>query len=108
MIDTAELPTAPTVVERVAAGAAWLDATRPGWSDLIDLDRLELTSSNCCVLGQVFESYHLAPGAGSAGFRAWSSDHGFTVSVGSAGARYWATDWAGLQDAWTSLIRGRR
>jgi len=39
--------------ERVAAGAAWLDKTRPSWVDEIDLDRLDLAVACQCVLGQI-------------------------------------------------------
>lgn len=42
-----------TIEQRVAAGAAWLDRTRPGWVDEVDLDRLEMTECKSCVLGQI-------------------------------------------------------
>jgi hypothetical protein len=45
-----------TLAERVAAGAAWLDDHKPGWDALIDLGRLNMADSCCCVLGQVYES----------------------------------------------------
>ena len=43
-----------TIAERVAKGAALLDAEQPGWADRIDLDELELESCRHCVLGQLF------------------------------------------------------
>ena len=42
------------VKERADRGAAWLDATVPGWADAVNLDHLSLESSCRCVLGQVF------------------------------------------------------
>lgn len=47
-------PEAPTIAERVARGAAWLDREAPGWDSLIDLASLRLSNPCLCVLGQVF------------------------------------------------------
>lgn len=41
-----------TITERVAAGAAFLDEHDPEWWREIDLDKLNLASSEVCVLGQ--------------------------------------------------------
>ncbi len=43
-----------SIVERVEAGARWLDGHRPGWVDRIDLDTLDLGDPCRCVLGQEF------------------------------------------------------
>jgi len=43
-----------TIEERVEAGAAWLDANRPGWVDRINLRTLDLGEDCGCVLGQVY------------------------------------------------------
>lgn len=43
--------------ERVARGAALLDEKRPGWFRAVDLDGLELSSCEACVLGQLFGGY---------------------------------------------------
>jgi hypothetical protein len=51
-----------TVTERVAAGAAFLDQTEPGWDARIDLDRLDIGSDCGCVLGQLHGSYSSALG----------------------------------------------
>lgn len=42
-----------TIAERVAAGAAFLDAHDPGWDQRIDLGQLDLHSPCQCVLGQL-------------------------------------------------------
>lgn len=38
-------------------GAAYLDTVRPGWADRIDLDIFDITMSECCVIGQLYEDY---------------------------------------------------
>jgi hypothetical protein len=38
---------------RVSSGAQLLDESAPGWHRLIDLDRLDLSSCNKCVCGQL-------------------------------------------------------
>jgi len=47
---------AADLVERVALGAAWLDAAYPGWRDRVDVDRLTLKDSCDCVLGQTLQA----------------------------------------------------
>jgi hypothetical protein len=42
------------VAERVARGAALLDARAPGWAERVKLDALEMVSPCLCVLGQLF------------------------------------------------------
>jgi hypothetical protein len=42
-----------TIAERVARGAALLDARRPGWWRDIDPGRLDIGSERCCVAGQL-------------------------------------------------------
>lgn len=43
---------------KVAEGIKKLDATKPGWRDLIDVQTLDLESCSVCVLGQVFGDYY--------------------------------------------------
>jgi hypothetical protein len=49
--------TAPDYETRAAAGARFLDARRPGWAGLIDMDRLALIDDCDCVLGQLDGTY---------------------------------------------------
>lgn len=56
--------TTPTIEQRVAAGAEWLDANVPGWLDLINLAHLRLDDACRCILGQTFGDYDKAPLAG--------------------------------------------
>lgn len=41
---------------RVAGGAAWLDATSPGWVDKIT-GTLEMSECRMCILGQLFGNF---------------------------------------------------
>jgi hypothetical protein len=43
----------PTVRERVAAGAAWLDQEAPEWREIVETGNLDIMSGVSCVLGQV-------------------------------------------------------
>lgn len=43
-----------TVEERVSRGAALLDRKVPGWENRIDLDRLDISSTANCILGQLY------------------------------------------------------
>lgn len=40
-------------MERIEAGAAWLDRTDPTWLDRINVSKLNLRDGCLCVLGQV-------------------------------------------------------
>lgn len=40
---------------RVRLGALLLDRLRPEWFSEIDLDKLDLSHGECCVLGQLFD-----------------------------------------------------
>lgn len=40
------------VARRVLAGGLWLDMVKPGWQNLIDWDRLDITNNTACVAGQ--------------------------------------------------------
>ena len=45
----------PQYQEEIQRGMAWLDETRPGWPEMVNLERLAMQSGYDCVLGQVFE-----------------------------------------------------
>lgn len=46
---------------RARAGAGFLDERMPGWAGRIDLEELNIHSSETCVLGQLYE--HILPSA---------------------------------------------
>lgn len=94
--------TAPTVKERVAAGAAWLDEHEPGWWQRINLGTLVMRDSCGCVLGQLYGTFSAAPVPSSL-----SVALGFDRNrIGPP--RTGAADWAALDVAWRDLITARR
>jgi hypothetical protein len=67
------------ITERVARGAALLDAKRPGWASRIDLVALDITSTSNCILGQLYGWYEEGQDA-----LAELDDEGYQISsVGS-------------------------
>jgi hypothetical protein len=113
--------------ERVAAGAAKLDAKRPGWAArlLADVNRFDMADCHWCVLGICYGMYRdgldglgLADGAGfgfhlsyqdmqlvHAGDRAWDA---LLVHAGDRG-KSWTADlaWGALRDLWLEEARKR-
>lgn len=92
-----------TVEERVAAGAAWLDDRLPHWPLLVDLNRLDLSDSCACILGQTFGDYGRAPiiGKGSMSREEYATELGFQAG----------SDWRDYDDLgveWKRLILARR
>lgn len=116
--DYSDLPAG--VVERLrahaAAGAAFLDIVRSNWSDDVDPDRLNLASSNACILGQTDSEY----GTGVKNL-SLSNEHaealGFVIIDGLmrfaddkvGGLFYHLRDkmYDALTDAWKSELSGR-
>lgn len=104
---------APTVAERVAAGAAWLDQHEPGWWQRINLDRLNLNSECNCILGQLHGRYNDAPAVGAAALNGdggshyailrWALPLGFALDWDDC-----RTDGRELTAAWRDLISARR
>lgn len=94
---------APTIRERVAAGAAWLDRARPGWPVRIDLITLDVRDPEHCVLGQEFDDFSQRPEA----MRAYevAEAHGFYLNQWPSAGR--EMQYAVLTDVWRELIEGR-
>lgn len=99
-----------SIEDRVAAGAEWLDANRPGWESLVRLDELELADCRLCVLGQVFGHFFEAPL--SAKYYDLDPDKTWVPSNYAANERGFNSDadadFPALDDAWTELITARR
>src|SRR5690349_8236241 len=101
------------VSPEVRAGAEWLDVNEWGWADLIDTERLDMTSPMNCVLGQIesHKAVGLQPGIGFYSYRArkglgssWLMTHGF-VSI--PGRMHDALAAHTLRDEWLEAIRVR-
>jgi hypothetical protein len=116
-----------TITERVAAGAAWLDANRPGWVERIDLDTLDLGDPCRCVLGQDFAADSQGYTSGFDAGLVAVTDGGLTEDGyrHAADAGFYAVadlsdndddddgfrmnkEYRELTDAWRALIRERR
>ena len=88
--------------ERVELGMTWLDARHPGWHDLIDLDRLDVSSPCNCLLGQTIGGFDLHAArldidqAAALGFDASSSHDDM------------ADEYAALTEVWRTVIERRR
>ena len=85
----------------VENGMYFLDETRPNWADEIDLDILDLGDSNCCILGQLCDSYD----NGQVELEINSDEcrgFGFTLYGLHAGE-----DFEALTDTWKQLIQAR-
>lgn len=48
------------LADRAHLGAEYLDTVRPGWAQEIDLDVLDMYTSDHCVLGQLYFDYTTA------------------------------------------------
>jgi len=106
-----------TAGARVQLGAAWLDATHPGWRDRVDVDRLDMGDSCGCVLGQALQAVDpaafyaaveaAAPAASGVeaypGER-WAIAHGFDSGYGLTGGGNAAlrAEWARVLQAGTA------
>ena len=104
-----------TIPKRVQNGIKLLNQHRPNWRSLVSLDRLEMSKTDDCILGQVFANE--AP-SGVCPF-----EHGLTVLgfrtepryVGDGGVEqgfslpqdelYESEKWFELQKAWTDALR---
>lgn len=86
--------------ECVAAGAAYLDDTNPGWWRRINLDRLDLSSTCRCILGQLDGDYLDAVEHRGLAYQGPTPEElGFLAPVHEAHA---------LTDTWRELITARR
>lgn len=60
----------------VELGGAYMDGRSPDWLDTVELDRLDLNSTNDCVLGQVLGQFAYSQEMKRRGMR-WIVRHGF-------------------------------
>lgn len=94
--------------ERVARGAALLDAKRPGWAEKIDIGNLDMPRCDRCILGQVFGDYVKAINDDADLFGSWRC-FALDPNVEYAEIRdaAWSEGYRVLTDAWLSAIADR-
>lgn len=104
-------PASPEDIKLAAKrGAYWLDHTYPEWLDAIDTTRLNLASTERCVLGQLMgggtylDFVDALRGADIGVVLHWLLEHGFTMSMPMPTEAHWNL----LTDAWKEQIRERR
>lgn len=103
-----DYPRGETADERVARGAALLDARHPGWHEEVDLDRLYMRSTCDCVLGQLYSPSAAEGTAYDNGLRALGEPdapaHGFDSVFGERHR----LGYPQLEAAWRRAILARR
>jgi hypothetical protein len=92
----------------VRQGVRYLDSLRPNWRSLVDVDRLDISQSDRCVVGQVFadEMFDIY----STGWEAWEenyaagcgSQYGFNIGLTLDGAWFIHAD--ELTKAWIEYL----
>ena len=76
-------PVTERLRKRVRAGMAFLDVTNPRWRRSINLDKLDLSDGECCVLGEVYGDYSDGRNALFRDVSELSNDYGATIETES-------------------------
>ena len=98
---TVETPReALSVEERVQNGICFLDERVPGWRERIDLDTLDVTDAQNCIVCQLFGAF----GDGIVTELCISSDQAERLGFCPMGPS--STDAVGVDAAWKSALRG--
>lgn len=99
----------------VAKGAAWLDENKPGWIDMINIQKLEMSNCLRCALGQIFRNYRNVidchqDGDFYKGWKSveWSREHGFEKEKVSMSGLSREVAYSTLTLVWKKLILSRR
>jgi hypothetical protein len=97
--------TKPIYAPFVLAGMAMLDEKLPGWDDAIDLEELDLGSTDSCIVGQLERKYdledHVGLGTEAYGYRKYPLELGFEKA-------HYTQTYDGLTRAWKRQIVKRR
>jgi hypothetical protein len=100
--------------DRVKRGASFLDEEKPGWFNLIDLDKLNMGDGSDCVIGQLFKdvdldykesAYFFGVEEMHIGESGWPNEYtlGFMLDWKMGNSRNWEL----LTDAWKIEITNR-
>lgn len=111
----------PSIADRVAAGAVWLDEHFADWPRLITVERLDISSPCRCVLGQLHDDYPYTgelPGEESADLSTASASRigrGFEIDFALQPGESRddqrdrvAGEYGRLTDEWARVIEARR
>ncbi len=88
--------------KRIELGAQVLDEVHPGWVDRIDLEKLNLGSYSCCVVGQLNDGTFTGPSLRLARTVGCSDVAALGFDV------YDSESYTELTEEWTALIEERR
>lgn len=100
-----------TMVARVNRGSALLDEKKPGWNFDVVPERLDMTSTSLCIVGQVYGDYdeYVGPLFGYDGYGESEQDaieHGFiTPHEQDEESDY--VPWALMDRVWSYLLEAR-
>lgn len=108
--------TTETLAPRVAKGAEWMDANRPGWFARVDISRFDIGNADRCVLGQecgsywiALREYHDLKPVNVRHVRDWAYAHGFNdMRSDESGLSECTDERGGLQECWITEILSRR
>ena len=96
----------------VAAGAALLDEYHPGWERLVFLDKLDMSSLEDCIVGQIYGSWGEGSDALGGDWDMWNmAAYGFErllIDDTSSSNRRATDHYQCLGGEWISLILDRR
>jgi hypothetical protein len=97
--------------EAVAFGVRWLDEKYPGWWDWIDLERLDMWSSSCCVAAQIEHKLSTATDGyicDPQQFYVRFVEDRHSMPFGDRKILGFVGEYQYLQDAWKSIILVRQ
>jgi hypothetical protein len=96
-----------TTLERVQAGAAFLDEKwgSKEWREQIEVDELDMAHAGLCILGQLYGDYHWA--CRKLGVPPILDGLGFTVSCPELyHEEEIGREWDALERAWIACLKG--
>jgi hypothetical protein len=95
-----------TAAERVATGAKFMDEMYPSWTRRIDMESLDLSSCERCVMGQLFGDFHVWRRSTSAGEDQLLS-MGFAAESEGGPDEDMDAEYRDLTAAWLTEIKAR-
>lgn len=105
------MSTVEMLKKEVEVGAAWMDENRPGWHKRMNIQELDMSKGDRCILGQEYQSFlgsmrEILPGMDADVQNIWAERHGFLSNDADAIQRFW--EYRILTDIWIEVINARR